>query len=136
MPVRPKTQPTPPPSPFVDTDGAASFLLAAPQTLANMRLTGEGPPFSKFGGKVLYHVDDLLEFVAERKVKSTSEVEYSGRPVVAHQRPMFSPASIVMVTPIWPRSYAPANCRSPPRRLKPDIVTSPRPRRHARPHFH
>jgi hypothetical protein len=44
---RPKAQPSPPVTPFLDSSGAAQFLLAAPQTLANWRLKGEGPVFSK-----------------------------------------------------------------------------------------
>jgi hypothetical protein len=80
MGVRPKVQPSPPPSPFVDSHGAAQFLRLSEQTLANWRLRGNGPPFAKIGTKILYSVDDLLAYVAERKVRSTSEVEYCGKP--------------------------------------------------------
>ena len=79
MPVRPKVQPSPPPSPFVDSHGAAQFLCVAEQTIANWRLRGGGPPFSKIGAKILYDIADLVRFVAERKVKSTSEITYTGR---------------------------------------------------------
>jgi hypothetical protein len=76
---RPKTPPIKPESPYTDADGAAAFLLVAPQTLANWRITGEGPPFSKVGHRILYSIADLTAFVAERKVNSTSELEYRGK---------------------------------------------------------
>jgi hypothetical protein len=80
MPVRPKVPPSPPAPLYTDPNGAAQFLLNSPQTLANWRLSGQGPPFSKVGNKILYAVADLIAFVAERKVNSTSEVEYFGKP--------------------------------------------------------
>jgi hypothetical protein len=47
--------------------------------LAVWRLNGTGPPFSKVGNKILYAVADLIAFVAERKVKSTSQLDYRGK---------------------------------------------------------
>jgi hypothetical protein len=79
MTVRHKAQPTPPASPYTDTNGAASFLLNSAQTMANWRLKGGGPPFSKIGKKVIYAVSDLLAFIEARKVTSTSQLEYRGR---------------------------------------------------------
>jgi hypothetical protein len=69
-----------PVSPFLESDGAAQFLCFAPQTLATMRIKGEGPPFSKVGGKILYHIEDLIAWVAECRVRSTAQVAYSGKP--------------------------------------------------------
>jgi hypothetical protein len=78
MTVRPKTKLIPPVSPYVDPDGAAQFLWVAPQTLANWRLSGGGPPFAKIRGTILYAVADLISFVESKKVQSTSAVEYRG----------------------------------------------------------
>jgi hypothetical protein len=80
MPLPPRTPPTMPASPYVDSVGAAAFLLNAPQTLANWRINGEGPPFSKVGKRVLYRVSDFLAFVEARKVGSTAQLAYSGKP--------------------------------------------------------
>lgn len=42
------------------------------QTLANWRNLGTGPAFTKLGGKVLYPVDKLDEWLAKNTVQSTS----------------------------------------------------------------
>jgi hypothetical protein len=44
-----------------------------PQTLANWRNLGEGPPFTKVGGKVLYPEDRLEAWLQQRTVNSTSD---------------------------------------------------------------
>ncbi|TRO91257.1 helix-turn-helix domain-containing protein [Glycocaulis profundi] len=46
-------------SPFLNTDQAAHYIGLTGRTLANMRWRGEGPPFRKHGGRILYHIDDL-----------------------------------------------------------------------------
>lgn len=38
---------------------AAALLQLSPSTLAKMRLTGRGPCYRKFGGKVVYDLADL-----------------------------------------------------------------------------
>lgn len=43
------------------------------RTLANWRYQGNGPAFSRLGGRVLYPEDKLLEWEAKRTVSSTSE---------------------------------------------------------------
>jgi hypothetical protein len=55
---------------------AAGLLGLSPRTLESWRLTGEGPPFMKFGRKVVYAVDDLRAWTEERRRRSTSD---SGR---------------------------------------------------------
>jgi hypothetical protein len=42
------------------------------RTLANWRSSGDGPPFFKIGGAVLYGIDVLEKWEAERLVTSTS----------------------------------------------------------------
>jgi hypothetical protein len=76
---------TPPPStvpvsPFLDANGAAAFLRMSVTFLAKLRTRGQGPVFSKLGGKVLYHIDDLLAWVAAHRAQNTVQVEYHGRP--------------------------------------------------------
>ena len=44
---------------FLTTDEAAGFLGVSFQTLKHHRVTGEGPAFHKFGGRVLYARFDL-----------------------------------------------------------------------------
>ena len=44
---------------FLTTDEAAVFLGVSVQTLKHYRVTGEGPAFHKFGGRVLYARFDL-----------------------------------------------------------------------------
>ena len=43
------------------------------------RVRGSGPRFAKVGTRVFYRLDDLLAFVDERMVRSTSEVAKNGR---------------------------------------------------------
>ena len=43
------------------------------RTLANWRNLGNGPPFSKIGGKILYRLADLVAWEEKRTVQSTSE---------------------------------------------------------------
>lgn len=52
---------------------AADFLRLAPRTLANKRVTGNGPAFIKAGGRVLYARADLRAFLEGNRRRSTSE---------------------------------------------------------------
>ena len=45
----------------------------AERTIQNWRHTGDGPPFKKIGGKVLYALSDIERWEAQRTVNSTSE---------------------------------------------------------------
>lgn len=45
----------------------------AVRTLNNWRTTGNGPPFTKIGGAVLYKLDDLEKWEQARTVQSTSQ---------------------------------------------------------------
>lgn len=59
---------------YIRPEEAASFLNVAPVTLAKWRIDGTGPRFSKLSRKcVLYRVDDLRQWVADRRRTSTSE---------------------------------------------------------------
>jgi len=64
-----------PPAPgkiFLNNKEAAAFLNLSPRTLDKQRTQGSGPPFRKFGRKVLYAVTDLEDWAAQRKRYSTS----------------------------------------------------------------
>jgi hypothetical protein len=43
------------------------------RTLNNWRNIGNGPPFTKVGGKVLYSLEKLIEWEKRNTVQSTSE---------------------------------------------------------------
>ena len=43
------------------------------RTLANWRTNGDGPPFVKIGGRVLYRATDLDSWEARRTVSNTSQ---------------------------------------------------------------
>jgi hypothetical protein len=42
------------------------------RTLANWRSQGTSPPFTKVGGRILYPLDELIEWEKRRTVASTS----------------------------------------------------------------
>ena len=58
---------------FVRTHDAAAFLGLSGRTLEKHRCTGTGPLFRKLGGRVVYAIEDLEAWAAERVRQSTSE---------------------------------------------------------------
>lgn len=58
---------------YLDTPAAASHLGLSRQRLETWRCTGGGPAFCKLGNAVRYRRADLDEFMASRRVRSTSE---------------------------------------------------------------
>jgi len=52
---------------------ASGLLRLSTRTLERLRLTGNGPRFVKLGRRVLYRNGDLLEWIANRVVRSTSD---------------------------------------------------------------
>lgn len=74
---------------FLRTHDAAAFLGLSGRTLEKHRCTGTGPLFRKLGGRVVYAIDDLEAWAAERTRNSTSD---PGQPLpsgisVAHPTP-------------------------------------------------
>ncbi len=51
---------------------AAAHLRVSLQTLAKWRVSGDGPPYLKFGRRVLYDFNDLEAWAAGRRRRSTS----------------------------------------------------------------
>lgn len=43
------------------------------RTLANWRCSGEGPPYMKIGGRVLYRLEDIESWEAGRRMNSLSK---------------------------------------------------------------
>ena len=52
---------------------AAKALALSPRTMEGKRLRGDGPPFVKLGGRVLYRPSDLAAWVEANVRTSTSE---------------------------------------------------------------
>jgi len=59
------------PRPYMTGRQAAGFLALSPLTLDRWRVTGAGPPFMKFGSRVLYAVADLEEWADQRRHQPT-----------------------------------------------------------------
>ena len=58
---------------FVRTHDAAAFLGLSGRSLEKHRCTGTGPVFRKLGGRVVYAIEDLETWAAERRRSSTSD---------------------------------------------------------------
>lgn len=58
---------------FVRTHDAAAFLGLSGRTLEKHRCTGMGPVFRKLGGRVVYAIEDLEAWAADRARSSTSD---------------------------------------------------------------
>ncbi|MER9104428.1 helix-turn-helix domain-containing protein [Mesorhizobium sp. M0848] len=52
---------------------AAKVLKVRPKTLANWRVSGMGPAFTKLGGAIVYRYSDLQAFIAKGSRSSTSD---------------------------------------------------------------
>lgn len=68
---------TPDPKPtipdFITTNKVAEITGRSPRTVEKDRLTGSGPPFYKFGRRVLYRLDEVLEWTSSRRRRSTAD---------------------------------------------------------------
>ena len=58
---------------YMTTKEAAAHLGLSDRTLESYRSKGGGPVFHYFGRRVLYLLDDLREWAAERRRSSTSD---------------------------------------------------------------
>ena len=58
---------------YLNTREAAAWLNLSPRTLDRYRVSGEGPAFHRFGGRVRYLVADLEAWASERRRVSTSD---------------------------------------------------------------
>ena len=60
---------------YLTNQEAAALLRLSPRTLEKQRLVGGGPPFKKFGRRVLYALEDLEAWAARRTFDNTSSVK-------------------------------------------------------------
>ena len=58
---------------LLDTDEAAKYTTLTRKTLERLRWAGGGPSFLKLSGLVRYTTDDLDEWIASRRRRSTSD---------------------------------------------------------------
>jgi excisionase family DNA binding protein len=58
---------------FLTNSEAAEFLRLSPRTLEKHRVVGGGPPFRKFGRRILYARTDLQKWAEDRKFDNTSQ---------------------------------------------------------------
>ena len=58
---------------YLNTVQAAAWIGLSPKTLQRMRVTGEGPPYVKWGRRVIYDRIDLDDWMARRKRRFTGE---------------------------------------------------------------
>jgi hypothetical protein len=65
--------PAAPATGFLDVRAAATFLSVSKALLDKLRMTGDGPRFTKAGRKVIYRTDDLLAWAAARSFTSSAE---------------------------------------------------------------
>ncbi len=68
---------------ILDTDEAAGLPHIANSTFCN-KAHARRIPFMKFGGKLLFKRDDLLEFLLEGKVKTVEESQRDTEKDVDH----------------------------------------------------
>ena len=59
-------------SDLLTTPETAEGLRLKKSTLQNMRWQGTGPRFHKLGGRVFYHIDDIREWLAQMRRRSSS----------------------------------------------------------------
>ena len=61
--------------PLFTPDELAKVLKTSTRTLERKRIDGTGPPFIKFGGRVLYPPEGAEDYIRERTVTNTAEAE-------------------------------------------------------------
>ncbi len=57
----------------VSTSAAAEYLGLAGSYLIKLRNNGNGPAFYKFGSRVVYRTEDLDEWMAQHRRRSTAD---------------------------------------------------------------
>ena len=56
---------------FLNQARLATRWQISPRTLERWRWTGEGPAYTKIGGRVVYRIDDVRAFEKARRCEST-----------------------------------------------------------------
>ena len=58
---------------YLSVREAAEYLGLSPRTLDRYRVSGEGPVFYRFGGRIRYRREDLDAWAAKRRRRSTAD---------------------------------------------------------------
>ena len=58
---------TPPVSPLMDSADSAAYIKVNPRTLANWRVLGKGPRYTRVGRRPFYRIVDLETWLAARE---------------------------------------------------------------------
>lgn len=58
---------------YLNTEEAAAYIGISASTLSRMRVSGEGPCYSKAGRRVLYDVAQLDKWMEKRRRRFTGE---------------------------------------------------------------
>ena len=58
---------------WLTPDDVGHLLAVSVKTLANWRVRGTGPPFSKMGHTIRYRYADIQTFMADRMQKRTTQ---------------------------------------------------------------
>jgi Helix-turn-helix domain len=66
------------PAVFLTVAEATTFLRISAVTLGRWRMEGRGPPFRKFGRRVVYERADLSAWAEAQRRASTSEPDHHG----------------------------------------------------------
>ena len=61
------------------TNEAATYCGSSASTFEKLRLTGGGPIYSKIGRRVVYRIEDLDNWLAANRRRSTSDTGTSGQ---------------------------------------------------------
>lgn len=59
-------------SPFLNVTETAEYLGLTRSTLEHYRWVGGGPAYRKHGGRVFYHIDDIIEWSERRKYRDSA----------------------------------------------------------------
>jgi len=59
-------------NPFLTVEETAKLLRVKRRTLDNLRWKGEGPPWRRHGGRIVYHRDEVLAWSEQRRAGTTA----------------------------------------------------------------
>ena len=66
-------------SPWRSTAEIAEYLRVCERTLKKWRSDGTGPPYRHHGGKVQYHIDEVVTWAMTNRAKVTAAAEDNGQ---------------------------------------------------------
>lgn len=63
------------PQPLIPSNDIATQLGITPNQLSKLRMDGTGPAFIKVGRRVMYHPDDVAQWIQDSRRTSTNDKE-------------------------------------------------------------